>query len=52
MLKLKPAGTGEVGVRSTRPVAQTNRLPSDRLRANGGVLKSYAFSVHAELVEA
>jgi hypothetical protein len=33
-------------------VAQTHRLPSDRLRANGGVLKLYDFSVHAELVEA
>jgi hypothetical protein len=28
------------------------RLPCDRLRVNGGVLKSFKFSVHAELVEA
>jgi hypothetical protein len=27
-------------------------LPFDRLRASGGVLKSFDFSVHAELVEA
>jgi len=27
-------------------------LPFDRLRANGGVLKSFEFPVHAELVEA
>jgi hypothetical protein len=26
-------------------------LPFDRLRASGGVLKSFDFSVHAELVE-
>jgi hypothetical protein len=41
-----------LGVRSTRAVAQTRRLPFDRLRANGGVLKSFEFPVHAELVEA
>jgi len=35
-----------------RAVAQTNRLPFDRLRANGVMLKSCDFSVHAELVEA
>ncbi len=35
-----------------RAVAETHRLPFDRLRPNGGVLKSYDFSVHAELVEA
>jgi len=35
-----------------RAVAQTRRLPFDRLRANGGVLKSFEFPVHAELVEA
>jgi hypothetical protein len=29
------------GVNSSRAVAQTDRLPFDRLRANGGVLKSY-----------
>ncbi len=33
-------------------VAQTHRLPFDRLRASGGVLKSFDFPVHAELVEA
>jgi hypothetical protein len=27
-------------------------LPFDRLRASGGVSKSFDFSVHAELVEA
>jgi len=37
---------------SERAVAETHRLPFDRLRPNGGVLKSYDFSVHAELVEA
>jgi len=35
-----------------RAVAQTNRLPFDRLRANGDMLKSFDFSAHAELVEA
>jgi len=40
------------GVKSLRAVAQTHRLAFDRLRPNGGVLKSYDFSVHAELVEA
>jgi len=39
-------------VKSVRAVAQTNRLPFDRLRANGDLLKSCDFSVHAELVEA
>src|SRR4030042_2878009 len=34
------------------PVAQTHRLPFDRLGAKGGVLKSCDFSVCAELVEA
>jgi hypothetical protein len=33
-------------------VAQTNRLPFDRLRANGDIFKSCDFSAHAELVEA
>ena len=40
------------GDKSMRGVAQTNHFPFDRLRANGGELKSYGFSVHAELVEA
>jgi len=40
------------GVTHLRAVAQTNRLPFDRLRANGVMLKSCDFSVHAELVEA
>ena len=31
------------GVESLGAVAQTGRLPFDRLRANGGVLKSYDF---------
>jgi hypothetical protein len=49
----KEAGAVERGgVKSLRAVAQTHRLPFDRLRANGGVLKSCDFSVHAELVEA
>jgi hypothetical protein len=39
-------------VKCQRAVAQTHRLPFDRLRASGGVLKSFDFSVHAELVEA
>jgi len=39
-------------VKCQRVVAQTDRLPFDRLRANGGVLKSFDFPVHAELVEA
>jgi hypothetical protein len=39
-------------VKDKRAVAQTHRLPFDRLRASGGVLKSFDFSVHAELVEA
>jgi hypothetical protein len=39
-------------IKSKRAVAQTDRLPFDRLRANGGVLKSFDFFVHAELVEA
>jgi hypothetical protein len=37
---------------SQEVVAQTRRLPFDRLRVNGGVLNSHDFSVHAELVEA
>jgi hypothetical protein len=37
---------------STGCFAQTHRLPFDRLRASGGVLKAFDFSVHAELVEA
>ncbi|MCJ7785840.1 MAG: hypothetical protein MUP41_18060, partial [Desulfobacterales bacterium] len=40
-----------LGVASTRAVAQTHRLPFDRLRANGDTLKSCDFSGHAELVE-
>ena len=40
------------GVKSLRAVAQTNRLPFDRLRANDDMLKSCDFSAHAELVEA
>jgi len=40
------------GVESLRAVTQTHRLPFDRFRANGGVLKSCDSSVHAELVEA
>jgi len=40
------------GVESLRAVAQTHRLPFDRLRANRGVLRSCDLSVHAELVEA
>jgi hypothetical protein len=39
-------------VNSVRAVAQTHRLPFDRLRVNGGVLKSFDFSAHAKLVEA
>ncbi len=39
-------------VESQGAVAQTHCSPFDGLRANGGVLKSYHFSVHAELVEA
>lgn len=42
----------EIIVQNKRAVAQTNRLPFDTFRANGGVLKPYDFSVHAELVEA
>ena len=38
-------------VKDKRAVAQTHRLPFDRPRASGGVLKSFDFSVHAELVE-
>jgi hypothetical protein len=38
--------------RIQRAVAETRRLPFDRLRASGGVSKSFDFSVHAELVEA
>ncbi len=41
-----------VRVRSIRAIAQIHRLPFDRLRASGGVLKSFDISVHAELVEA
>ena len=41
-----------VRVGSIRAVAQHHRLPFDRLRASGGVLKSFDFSVRAELVEA
>ena len=37
-------------VKCQRVVAQTDRLPFDRLRANGGVLKSFDFPVHAELI--
>jgi hypothetical protein len=37
---------------SERAVAQIRLLPFDRLRANGGKLKPFCFSVHAELVEA
>jgi len=40
------------GVESLGAVAQTHRLPFDRLRAKGGALKSCDFSVRAELVEA
>jgi hypothetical protein len=37
---------------NTQPgVAQNHRLPFDRLRVNGGVLKSFKFSIRAELVE-
>ncbi len=43
---------GKLGVKSCRAVAQTSRLPFDRLRANGDMLKSCDFSAHAELVEA
>jgi hypothetical protein len=39
-------------VQCQRAVAQTNRLPFDRLRANGDMLKPFEFSAHAELVEA
>jgi len=39
------------GVRSTRVVVQTHRLPFDRLKPNRGALKSFAFSTRAELVE-
>jgi hypothetical protein len=39
-------------VKDKGAVAQTHRLPFDRLRASGGVLKSPDFPVHAELVEA
>ena len=39
-------------VRPCRGVAQTNRLPFDRLRANGDMVKSCDFSAHAEFVEA
>jgi hypothetical protein len=42
----------DYGVKSQRAVAQTNRLPFDRLRPNGGVLKSQDVSIRAELVEA
>jgi len=40
------------GVIIKRAVAQTNRLPFDKLRANGDMLKSCDFSAHTELVEA
>jgi hypothetical protein len=42
----------KLGVKAKGAVAQTNRLPFDRLRANGDRLKSCDFSAHAELVEA
>ena len=42
----------EQGVRVTTGCSQTHRLALDRLRVNGGVLKSFGFSVHAEIVEA
>jgi hypothetical protein len=42
----------QIDFRYLQAVAQTQRLPFDRLRASGGVLKSFDFSVHAELVEA
>jgi antitoxin component of RelBE/YafQ-DinJ toxin-antitoxin module len=40
------------GVKSFRAVAQTNRLPFDRFRANGDMLKAFEFSAHAEFIEA
>ena len=42
----------DINANKIRPVAQTNHLPFDRLRANGGMLKPFNFSAHAELVEA
>ena len=42
----------KLGVKAKGAVAQTNRLPFDRLRANGDRLKLCDFSAHAELVEA
>ena len=39
-------------VPSPRVVSQIHRLPFDRLRANGDILKSFNFFAHAELVEA
>ncbi|MDI7260126.1 MAG: hypothetical protein QME90_09415 [Thermodesulfobacteriota bacterium] len=36
------------GVSNHRVVAQTSRLPFDRLRVSGDILKPFEFSVHAE----
>jgi len=50
-----PGGGGwemKIGVKPKGAVAQTNRLPFDRLRAIGDILKTCDFSAHAELVEA
>jgi hypothetical protein len=37
---------------SERAVGPTNRLPFDRLMANGDMLRLFDFCAHAELVEA
>jgi hypothetical protein len=44
--------TGGIRITVSRLVAQIHRLPFDRLRANGDILKSFNFSAHAGLVEA
>jgi len=52
IMMLQDQANLSVRVGSIRAVAQHHRLPFDRLRASGGVLKSFDFSVRAELVEA
>jgi hypothetical protein len=45
---------GQGGNRTSKKkwmVAQTNRLPFDRLRMNGNGLKSCGFPAHAELAD-
>ena len=44
--------TNRIRITVSRAVVQIHRLPFDRLGANGDILKSFAFSAHAERVEA